>query len=641
MPLSRGPLSRAPHFCFLLSKFQLLLRVLSQFLLWCCAFSFSAFQRLFSDLRSPISGLDFRFLLSKFQLLLRVLSKCLLLLALSLFETASAQTNVTPAQWLASQPKPNFAPGTHLPLLSTWAWPYSYALRVEMATNWGYALAFNTYNSLDGGGLQKDLTNPSSVGYQVIALCSNYPGKFALQVDLDRDFPTNVSNGFYVTNADGWFVDNNTNTWQSLTNTQYHAIISPEGPDSDWTNATERWVAPLRTLQSNAPIAIVLNGGEYGLGVSGQDNSAWQFDPRVQAARATNGLSLNLYISERKAHQLGFLTAAIQSALPGRQAYVFYGGNGNEASRFAQPGYGQWEDTWNNWGWASGVIPNSSYPSGPYQGSPTNAPIVQVINTNTDLPSWQDYYANANSWSNAPGAQWNQISDLLTIHLNAVGFDIRLGYTNSYNWVCGGWSTTSTNALADIPHYMGFLKCLYTSGMVGGVAGYFSYPTGGGNPLFGGPGFDASFPSNSPPHWLLQIVALSQVHALFSHLEGYLYNGALLSGPQPHVMSLDQPAYEFTNNAADATARVLARRMNGTNLWLVTAWAAAGPDRTVTVTIPPLGSVSVLARACGSVYQATTTNLTLIDTNSVLPTTSFLATPIPPSNLHVVPSSTN
>lgn len=552
------------------------------------------------------------------------------LLILSLGTNCYSQTNVTPAQYLAGQPKPNFAPGNNLPLLSTWAWPYSYALRVEMATNWGYALAFNTYNSLDAGGLQNDLTNASSVAAQCVALCSNYPGKFALQVNVDRDIPKNmVSTGFWVTNTNGWFVDDNTNAWQSITNAAYNPIVSPEGPDSDWTNLTAYWSAPIVTLQSIAPIAIVLNGGEYGLGCTGFNQKAWQYDPRVIAALATNGFSWNRYISNRKAHELGFLTTAVHNAVPDRQLYVFYN-TGNEQNRFSQPGYGNWEDIWGNWGWASGVINTN-----------TNSPSIQVMNTNTDLPSFQNYYMNGNSWTNITGARWNQISDLLTLQLDAVGFNQTLGYSNSYDWVCGGWSNTSTNALSDIPHYMGFLKCLYTTGMVGGVAGYFSYPTNTvSGSIFGGPGFDAAFPSNSPPHWLQQIVALSHVHALFSNLESYLYNGVLLSGPQSHVMSLDQPAYEFTNTTADATARVLARKMNGTNLWLITAWAAGGPDRTVTVTIPTLGSVSVFARAVGSVYQATTTNLALIDVNGMLPSASFgeLA---PPTDLHIISGSPN
>jgi hypothetical protein len=173
--------------------------------------------------------------------------------------------------------------------------------------------------------------------------------------------------------------------------------------------------------------------------------------------------------------------------------------------------------------------------------------------------------------------------------------------------------------------------------MVGANAGYYSLPTGTNNGMiFGGPGFDASFPSNSPPHWLLQIMALSHVHALFSHLENFTTNGDLLSGPQSHRYSLDQPAYEFTNTVADATARVLARKLRGTNQWIVTAWAAAGTNRNVTVNIPTIGALTVLAADSGSVYQVTMsgTNVqqTLLDEYG-----SFPRIPAPPANLRVVP----
>jgi len=130
---------------------------------------------------------------------------------------------------------------------------------------------------------------------------------------------------------------------------------------------------------------------------------------------------------------------------------------------------------------------------------------------------------------------------------------------------------------------------------VGGIAGYFSYPTGTVASVFGENGFAGTFPINTPPHWLLQIMALAHVHALFSHLENVLTNGDLLSGPQAHALSADQPAYEFTNTAAYANDRVLARKLRGQNQWIVTAWAADGITNNVTVTIPTIGNLTVTA----------------------------------------------
>ncbi len=47
----------------------------------------------------------------------------------------------------------------------------------------------------------------------------------------------------------------------------------------------------------------------------------------------------------------------------------------------------------------------------------------------------------------------------------------------------------------------------------------------------------------------------------------------------------------------------VARKLKNTSEWLVTAWAAAGPDREVKVNIPGLGELTLHARACGSVYR--------------------------------------
>jgi hypothetical protein len=98
------------------------------------------------------------------------------------------------------------------------------------------------------------------------------------------------------------------------------------------------------------------------------------------------------------------------------------------------------------------------------------------------------------------------------------------------------------------------------------------------------------------------MIALSRVHALFSHYEDFLRQGYLLPGPWRHKWSKDQPAYEFPTG--DAGARVLARKLCAADRWLITAWAAAGEEREVTVDIPLLGQVALPACPGGSVYEA-------------------------------------
>jgi hypothetical protein len=163
---------------------------------------------------------------------------------------------------------------------------------------------------------------------------------------------------------------------------------------------------------------------------------------------------------------------------------------------------------------------------------------------------------------------------------------------------------------------VGFLKCYYTAGMVGGNAGYYEFPKGG---------FDAQFAPDAPPHWIRQMIALAHVHALFSHLEPFLREGELLPGPGRHRLSPDFPAYEFSTG--DADARVLVRKRQGRSEWIVTAWAAAGSDREVRVSIPEAGELVLLARTCGSVYRVSVekkqTRAKLLDKDGRLPSATI------------------
>ena len=64
--------------------------------------------------------------------------------------------------------------------------------------------------------------------------------------------------------------------------------------------------------------------------------------------------------------------------------------------------------------------------------------------------------------------------------------------------------------------------------------------------------------------------------------------------------------YEFPTG--DAEARVILRKIKVKPQWLITAWAAGGKDRPVSVTIPELGKVSLCARIIGTVYNAAQRN---------------------------------
>jgi hypothetical protein len=95
----------------------------------------------------------------------------------------------------------------------------------------------------------------------------------------------------------------------------------------------------------------------------------------------------------------------------------------------------------------------------------------------------------------------------------------------------------------------------------------------------------------------------------------------ILPGPDKHRWSSDLPAYEFPTG--DPDARVVARKNRKRDEWLVTAWAAGGPDRRETVEIPFFGKNTVQARATGSVYPVAPSKsgpvATLLDVDGMNP----------------------
>jgi len=462
----------------------------------------------------------------------------------------------TALQFLQEAPRPKFRPDHTLPHLTRWGWEMPFEVKVELAENWGYALEFGsaTPNAV------RQLDNPNSIQSRLVALSASNPQKYPLSIILyrpffdDKDFINNLP-------EETWCVDENGKK-----------IWSPEAPDKVFEKAGELAVEPLkRILEKKASIAIILNGGEYALTVYGFGGKIWESDKRV--LKAKDGERWFDYISKRKANQESIFADIVRTEVP-KALYIYY---------------------------CNGVLYRNSYPSWWHWCYD-----YKYMRKVSDLPSSSLYYREFNSG-------WSGDSDLLTQFLNAVAQQISFGDKLSYNWVNGGWEREQLGELAfsDIEHYMGFLKCCYTAGMIGAVAGYFAYPKRG----FGGDLGD------EPPHWLKQMMALSYVHALFSYLDDFLRSGDLLPGPNRHRWSKDLPAYEFPTGVPDS--RVLVRKHSQRDEWLITAWSTDDKDKEVSVEIPNLGKVNLLARKSGSVYSAKLVNgkpsLTLIDIDGMYP----------------------
>lgn len=445
---------------------------------------------------------------------------------------------------------PHFRPGHTLAPLSRWGWSLPFDVRVELCERWGYALEFGGYV---GDAQLKALDQPDSVEARLVALTNKDPKRYPLAVLTQHSFGKDVPDTAWAHDADG-----------KLPGGQ--RIWSPAAPESIFMRAGEQWAAPLRALRRRVPLALVLNGGEYGTSVYGFGGRAWDADPQVRAARGDRGWLE--YLSSAKARQEEPIAAAFRQAVPDRLLYVFY-------TCSVCPHRNRY-NTW--WHWA--------YDYEPLRGI-------------SDIASAEVYYKSFNDG-------WVGQNDLLTMFLNSVGGQLAFGDKLAYNWLCAGWrqdKKRDADVISDPERYMGFLKCVYTTGQIGAVAGYFSVP------------------KEDDPNWLWQMTELSHAHALFSWLEDYLRQGDLLPGPDRHRFSQDQPAYEFPTG--DKEARVLARKLAKQAKWLVTAWAAAGDAREVSVTVPELGTIKVLARPGGSVYRAQVGRLELVDTDALEPTKSM------------------
>lgn len=485
---------------------------------------------------------------------MRIILSLLLVFAVTVRAEDSPPENITPTQWLKSQPAPHFAQGHTLPPLTRYGWVLPFDCQKELAERWGYAIQYSSY--FDYACAAK-LDDPNSDVAKTIALAASDPKRYPLALICSRQLPEKVPPETWTRDKDGILLDRdahslNTTEW----NSDMNSVYSPAAPDEVWKEAGRMRAEPIAAVRKKCPIAIILNGGEYGLGVIGLSVPVWEKDPVILAQKGNRPWFD--YISERKARAETLIADAVKAAAPDRQLYVFYTTTGGPNHDRAG---------WKLWGWG-----------------------YEWMKPVSDLASSEEYYLHFNSG-------WTGSQDMLSQALNARGVEIKNGMPLSYNWLCGGWTRNKdgldTEPLSDLKRYRGFLTCYFLSGMVGGNAGYYTFPPGG---------FGKTFPANEPPHWLSQMVVLSRVQAMFSYFEDFLRNGDLVPGPNKQKWSQNQPAYELPTG--DETARVVARKHRDRAEWLVAAWAADGEDRWVTVNVPDLGELRVLARAEGTLYRA-------------------------------------
>jgi len=232
-----------------------------------------------------------------------------------------AGENLAPAEWLRMQPKPKYRVGHTLPLLTRFAWDMDDAVRIALAEDWGYALEFGVATE---ERVTNALTKPESRDAKLLALAIADPKRYPLCINSSRELPKqNVPPEVWTRDAAGRFLNGSA---QSLDGTEWdpnlRKVISPAAPDSFWQEAGELSAAPIRRLREKCHVAIVLNTGEYGLGVLGFAQKFWEQDPAIVKAKGDQ--LWTEYASERKAHAQSIMTKAERATAPDRQLYIYY-----------------------------------------------------------------------------------------------------------------------------------------------------------------------------------------------------------------------------------------------------------------------------------------------------------------------------
>ncbi|MBF0593356.1 MAG: hypothetical protein HQL22_00145 [Candidatus Omnitrophica bacterium] len=399
----------------------------------------------------------------------------------------------TPGQYLLTRSHPVFKPGHTLPPLTRFGWGFSYELTEEMA-HWGYALDLGDASA----SLVAEMAKPYSRTSRLLNLVANDPAQYKLCVNMDRIQDSLQPDAAYLHDVNGALV--------GPTPTSH--VWSPEAPDSILTTMSSTTGANLQQIAAKAPISIILNGGERGVGVWGWDGHYWKLDPTVMAVKNQGAVPKSMFSGADTLVLNALLKKGVLAVDDVDSTKVFLVRNDDQpVARPAEISNGStFDGIWN-------VLQQPHYLWSGYEAkkkahqeeffisaahASANNPIYifytaggnahgyggwdwdyRWMRTVSDLASNEDYSSSGNATLILGERSVSQGFDLLTYALNAVGYAATFGRTAFYNWVCAGWdlypwSTHNTS----LDRYQGFLKTLYVSGMVGANAGYYDFPQG-------------------------------------------------------------------------------------------------------------------------------------------------------------------
>lgn len=499
-------------------------------------------------------------------------------------------------EWLKNQPAPVAKRNHKLDLLTTYlnGQVQEHDISLDLCERWGYALNIGYGNNFENVVADAKLTTPVTISGRLLKLAINNPVKYPIAGAIkqtgfyDGSYPQEqrlLKEG-YLRNAEGNVIGD----W------------SPEATPAAMLISAEFKCAPLVALvKLGVNITNIYDGGEGGLHIPGENAAAkWGGDPRVVAARGTEDWVD--YISRKKGEQHRLYYNMVKQICPNRSKFIYYAFGANPYANIPGARYSGWnyDQTWQ----AQDVPTGSVYfrdtaiiAAG--MGNPTITDRAYVDQLSHHLAAVSEQITNHNQ--------------RLTYPFVSAGNGNANPATNQYHFM-------------PIPSYKGFLKCMYAAGQTGAVAGYFAAGT---NPT------DANYPAfntNTPPHWILQEMALGEVHARFTWLDDYILDGDLLPGLGGGRIKGWCPGFEFTPKTrlgdffiSASSGRVIVRKRKLLDSWLVVLWnpeegtsltpVTTAPDRLVWVDdIPGLPPIQFVAGGEGSIYTVVKSNGSLVIT---------------------------
>ncbi len=219
-------------------------------------------------------------------------------LAVLCWGAASHVLGASALEHLRAAPRPRFKERHTLPLLTRWGWAMPFDARVELCERWGYALELGDAHA----GLLKQLDDPNSVASKLVARAAKDPTRYPLTVLAHRAF---YGKEFQAAcPPETWSVDPKTGK----------KVWSPAAPSRVFARGATLAVEPLKQILAKAPIAVILNGGEYALSVYGHHGKIWEQDARVTKAKGER--SWFDYVSQQKARQEAIVADASRAAGP-------------------------------------------------------------------------------------------------------------------------------------------------------------------------------------------------------------------------------------------------------------------------------------------------------------------------------------